>query len=222
MLWPGSVGTRGFRGAIRRAVAIARRHGVTPRRMLQQVSNFTSTALAFGMRPTFPIVASRSIGDAPLARLQDTGAVFASHGLRHVDYTLLPKSHQADEISTALEALARCGIKVTGFRAPYLRTNGDLREVVAEQGLAFDSSNGVLWPIAEEHAGHPSAQAVLDFYGAATVDGEPPLPTDGPVVRIPVSLPDDEICVERRGMSAVARARQWRWYRVTAVVRGAM
>jgi len=222
MRLPGSVGTRGFGGAIHRAVAIARRHGVTPRRMLQQVSDFTSTALAFGMRPTFPIVASRSVGAAPLARLQDAGAVFASHGLRHVDYTLLPKSHQADEIRTAVEALAGRGIKVTGFRAPYLRTNGNLREVVAEQGLAFDSSNGVLWPIAEEHARHPSAQAVLRFYGAPTVDGEPPLPTDGPVVRIPVSLPDDEMCFERLGMRGEAIAQQWRGNLATAFEQGAI
>lgn len=210
MRLPGSLATRGLRGALCRAAAIACRHGFAPDRMLHQVSEFTRVALAYGMRPTFPIIASRSATCSPtLAMLQDAGALFASHGLRHVDYTLLDRSDQAAEIGKAMDALAKGGIRVTGFRAPYLRTNDDLREVVAEQGFSFDSSEGLLWPLAEEYADHRSAKAVADFYGAPEVEGAAPLPTDGQVVRIPVSLPDDEICVERLGLRPETVARQW-------------
>jgi peptidoglycan/xylan/chitin deacetylase (PgdA/CDA1 family) len=209
MRLPGSLGTRGLKGAVRRASAIARRHGFTSARMLRRVSEFTRTALAYGIQPTFPIIASRSVSQCPALRdLQEAGAVFASHGLRHVDYTLLPKSHQAAEIGRAVETLASARIHASGFRAPYLRTNDDLREVVADQGFGFDSSEAVLWPLAEEYAEQASARAVVDFYGARTADCGP-LPADGRVVRIPVSLPDDEMCVERLGLPPEAVARQW-------------
>ncbi len=223
MRLPGSLATRGPRGAICRALAIARRHGFTPDRMLRQVSEFTRAALAYGMRPTFPIIASRSVTcSTTLAELQDAGAIFASHGLRHVDYTLLDKRHQAAEIAKAIETLTRSGIHVAGFRAPYLRTNDDLREVVADQGFGFDSSEGVLWSLAEEYADHCSARAVVGFYEAPPADGQGPLPTDGAVVRIPVSLPDDEMCVERLCLPPEAIARQWCQNLTAAFDRGAV
>lgn len=210
MRLPGSLGTRGVRGALARATSIGRRYGWTPATMIGRVTDFARLCSDYGVRPTFPVVGScRMPPDGGLARLQDEGVRFASHGLRHVDYTSLPHTHQADELRRSLEALRLGGLVVTSFRAPYLRTNADLRRAVAGVGLQLDSSRGVLWSLPDGREQAPLVREVVSFYGALDARQCPPLPSgDGPI-EIPVSLPDDEMCVERLKLTPRAVGDQW-------------
>ena len=192
----------------RRGYAIASRVGVTAGAMDRALTGFAELAARYGARVTFPVTAlTLDRHPGVLRALRGDGATveLAIHGHRHIDYSLLPVAALAGEIDRAAAIFRAQGIPFVGFRAPYLRWNADLLAALEHAGLAYDSSQPILWPVIEAAALEPAQQAalqtLLDFDRPQPAETTPALPfwagEAGKLLEIPVSFPDDEMLVER-------------------------
>ncbi|MCX6031262.1 MAG: polysaccharide deacetylase family protein [Chloroflexi bacterium] len=189
----------------RRLRAIADRVGLTPGPMRRALNGYVRLARRYAVRVTLPVPAvilkrypailRELLGDGEIVEL-------ALHGQRHVDHSLLPTAQLSAEIAQATHTFAALGIPFVGFRAPYLRWSADLLTALDAAGLAYDSSQSVLWPVVDAAALDPAQRAALNtllaFDRPRPAEVAPALPfwVDG-LLEIPVSFPDDEMLVER-------------------------
>ncbi len=197
--------SKGVTTAARRFLAIARQVGPTRGRMARTLDAYLDLTAAFDVRPTFPTPAAVVYRHPRLMKhLVTRGAEVAVHGNHHVDFTHLSPQEQEAHLQEAARRFRARGIPFVGFRAPYLRWDDALVDALDRQGFAYDSSLSIWWDVLDEPLS-PQAEArlgrVLEFYDPLLADATPSLPTwEGNLVRLPVSLPDDEILVDRVGM----------------------
>jgi peptidoglycan/xylan/chitin deacetylase (PgdA/CDA1 family) len=143
----------------------------------------------------------------------ERGVEFAVHGLVHNDHAVRGLAEQRQSIHDAMAIFDAAGVPYRGFRAPYLRYNANTERALRELGVSYHSSQAITFPVlATEIDGARLAayRRVLELYGA--LDSEQmvvrPRVDDG-LVRIPVSLPDDESMIERLRLDSGARTRTW-------------
>jgi peptidoglycan/xylan/chitin deacetylase (PgdA/CDA1 family) len=191
---------------LRRGVSIARRYGITPRRMNRALEQFAAVLRQFGCSATFPITSVALQRNPDIVRKHQAQSVeFALHGYCHLDYSRLSQAEQLAHLALAKRGFAGAGIQAQGFRSPYLRWNPDMLAALRQQGLAYDSSQALAWNVLNDHE-TLAYRRVLGFYGALSASGYPSLPSlEDDLVRIPYSLPDDEALVERLTMNTSAR-----------------
>lgn len=190
---------------LRRGYAIVSRVGVTAGTMDRALAGFAELAARYEARVTFPVTAlTLARHPAVLRALLSDGATveLAIHGHRHIDHTLLPAAALAGELAQAAALFRTHGVPFAGFRAPYLRWNADLLAALEQAGLAYDSSQPILWPVIDIPALEPAQQAalrtLLAFDRPQPAETTPALPFwAGNLLEIPVSFPDDEMLVER-------------------------
>lgn len=197
---------KGALNALKRGVNIARRYGVTLDKMGRALAEFAAVLQRFECHATFPLTAAVLRRNPGVIRKYQAGGIeFAIHGYRHVDYSQLSPAEQAAHLRSAGEIFAQVGVQAMGFRSPYLRWNSATLAALRQQGLAYDSSQGLAWDVLED-AATPAYLHVLGFYGALSASAYPAVPSleDG-LVRIPYSLPDDEALVERLALKAPAQ-----------------
>jgi peptidoglycan/xylan/chitin deacetylase (PgdA/CDA1 family) len=165
------------------------------------------TVMDYGAPPSLPITASvlnRNPGVA--RRLAQRGIELPIHGLVHTDMSLLADAAQRSHMEKAAAIFRKHGIEVSGFRSPYLRYNDATLEAVEALGLSYDSNLAFYWEPGATLSGLSSEEANglargLKFYRPVTWPAERSLPRFvGRLVEIPVSLPDDEILLDRMGM----------------------
>ncbi|MDH7485899.1 MAG: polysaccharide deacetylase family protein [Anaerolineae bacterium] len=197
--------SKGPANLLRRAWAIVSRTGLRPRRMRQALAGFAELLGRYNARATFPVTAA-ALGRHP-AVLRDLlrcapAVELAVHGHRHTDLAALSDAEQAAEIGQAMALFRANGIPFVGFRAPYLRWNDRLLAALEGAGLWYDSSQCLLWPVIDEDALAPEQreglQLLCDFCQPRPAEAFPALPFwINNLLEIPVSLPDDELLVER-------------------------
>ncbi len=132
------------------------------------------------------------------------------HGLVHTDHSKLNAHEQKTQITQAITVFDQCGFDFKGFRCPYLRFNEHTHEILwGLNRFKFDSSKSVLW---EEVYNREQAHYlwIKNFYTAQTYvkNAAQPLML-GSLVEIPVSLPDDDITVDREHYDAETIFRMW-------------
>jgi peptidoglycan/xylan/chitin deacetylase (PgdA/CDA1 family) len=198
-----------------RSRSIARRYGFTTARMDQALKQFCEVLQRAGCGATFPITAiSLNRHLSTISRYLDQDIEFAVHGYTHVDYAQLAPETQLAHLRQAREVFARAGISPLGFRSPYLGRNDHLYAALEAAGFTYASNRPVLWDIADIGALAPAARAsyerALAFYDPWRASDCLSLPcTSGSLVEIPVSLPDDEILIERLGGAHGLVTRTW-------------
>ncbi len=194
---------KGPRATMRRAQSLTRRCGLSPRKMGQALVHFADILRRFECGATFPITAvalarhPHVITDERLAHIE-----FAVHGYTHVDYTRLSPEEQIAHLNMARQIFATYGLAAEGFRSPYLRHDATLTHSLAEVGFSYVSNQPFLWDVLTQGDLPPEAvtahQHALDFYAPWTPQDHRSLPRlMDKLVEIPVSLPDDEMLVER-------------------------
>lgn len=197
---------KGLAKLVDRAGSLVRNYGLSPAKLDRALKQFVTILDSFEYQATFPITSVALGRNASLIKAyQDQGIEFAIHGYRHVDYCQLERQEQRAHLALATALFDNVGIRVQGFRGPYLHTNGDTLPALREQGLVYDSSQGLAWDVLD--GTEPLAyRHVLDFYGALSANDYPSLPAiqDG-VVCIPYSLPDDEALANRLSLETVAQ-----------------
>jgi hypothetical protein len=191
---------------LRRVVYITRRYGVTPTRLDGAIQLFLQILERFQCPASFPITAIL------LERYKDwinpylsQNLELAVHGYAHIDYSKRDPSVLQEHLQYARQAFANAGLECAGFRSPYLKIPDGLYDVLAGMGFSYASNQSYLWdtilgdlpPLAFDTA----LSRVIRFYQPQLASERRSLPEmRGDIVEIPVSLPDDEILLDRWGL----------------------
>lgn len=194
---------RGGMDKLRRGICILRRYGIRAGTMRKKLALYTSLLDKYGCICTFPVTASLVYKYSDiLKKLISRKIEIAIHGYTHIDLTELSQEEQSEEIEKAIQEFRDLRLPLSGFRSPYLRWNLDTVQAIGKSGLSYSSNRTFLWDIPEiENVNRnrlASYRKVIEFYGAQHVDEYLSLPRFlAGVLDIPVSLPDDEMLVER-------------------------
>ncbi len=198
--------SRGPVNLVKRTAQIVNRFGSGPERMGGRFERFMDVLDEFDIRPTFPITALPMSRNPRFAhRLVDRGAELAVHAWSHVDLSALSYDQQHRHMGDAIGLFNKHKVPFTGFRAPYLHWNEDTMRVVADYDFFYSSNQTVMWDVIDLQ---PLSDTQRDgfekgrrFYQPKPADSLVVLPylRDG-FVEIPVSLPDDEIMLDRMYM----------------------
>ena len=219
--------SRGIGNSLERGWQVATRFGVTSGRMERRLLAYTDVLGRHGARPSLPITARVLARNPHVARgLDRRGAELCVHGLVHNDLSRLAPEIQAEQITAACAIFREHGIPFSGFRSPYLKYNRGTLQAVAAAGFAYDSNLPFLWtPLASLDGLAPREREGLEmglrFYRPVRHPDERSLPRfDGDLVEIPVSLPDDEILLDRMGCPLERFGRVWHEMLAMALARG--
>jgi len=189
---------KGFLPMLRRGKVLIGRYSLSPAKIEGELKSLVETLRTHSCAATLPVTAAPLDNHLKLAQmLQDQGMELAVHGLKHVDHTCIPLEILIRDLQQAANIFSKAGIRVAGFRSPYLRWNAGTLAALRTCGFAYDSSQGLAWDVTGD-VQTEGYQHVLEFYEAQQAEKYPALPRveDG-LVRIPYCLPDDEALVER-------------------------
>ncbi|MBI4721147.1 MAG: polysaccharide deacetylase family protein [Chitinivibrionia bacterium] len=197
---------RGPANSAKRAVQIATRFGVGPGKMGRRFDRFMDLMDEYGCKPTFPITALPMSRNPAFARhLLERGAELAVHAYTHCDMTTLDYRSQSAHIEKALHLFRTLGVPFCGFRAPYLHWNEDTMKVVEDYRFLYSSNQAVLWGVLDLEALAPLQMQGWTkgtaFYNPIDTEENAVLPyVRRGFVEVPVSLPDDEVLLDRMYM----------------------
>lgn len=194
----GASRSRGGFGRLGRAFSVLRNYGISDYRIESALESFSKFLRRSQAPATFACPSTLLGRSQELVRFLKDFDV-AIHGSEHIDYKNVPPERMERDLGRAIKDFESSGLEPSGFRAPYLRWNDDLVRAIAKSGLSYDSSCSVFWDVGEGRSTpDKEIRKVLDFYSSEIHGETTSLPRiEEGVVRIPVSLPDDEILVER-------------------------
>lgn len=191
---------------VRRALRMVRRYGLSEKRMVAALSQMSSDSKNHGIGITIPVAGEILTDDRAdfLKSLCHDGFEIAVHGFHHEDFSSLSEERLREDIARAKEVFGKYGFHPTGYRAPYLRSRADLLPLLAENGFAYGSSRTLIFDrsLAKNKTFLDRTDEIaIDLYGSKRVEKM----TDSverveDTVEIPVSLPDDEIIIDRMGI----------------------
>jgi peptidoglycan/xylan/chitin deacetylase (PgdA/CDA1 family) len=198
--------TRSLFHVFTRVCTILGRYGLSSRKYLKSLRQFADFINYHHITPTFPLTATILKRNPNIFKeFQHQGIEFAIHGFRHVDYTDISKEITKNHIKQAIETFQKADIKIKGFRYPFLRRNEDIISLLRDLGLEWDSSEVISWNVLNQKdftkKRWQNYQKILATYEIKDADQIASLPhLDYGLVEIPVSVPDDDILVERLGI----------------------
>jgi len=140
-----------------------------------------------------------------LGYLSDSTSEFGIHGYVHQSFKPLSMNEQITEIRKAKDVFKKFRLPTYGFRAPYLSCNNHTAEAIQENDLLWESDETFIWngflnsrlPL----SGKLMANAVQLLYAPLDSQENIVIPRlQGETVCIPVTLPDDEILIDRLGI----------------------
>ncbi|MBN1521409.1 MAG: hypothetical protein JW928_02660, partial [Candidatus Aureabacteria bacterium] len=121
------------------------------------------------------------------------------HGFHHVDYSAVSKEAASKHLTKGKEILnSFFSGQDHGFRAPYLRYSEEIRDLLIKDNFLFDSSRTIFVSNESVKIG-PHDRAILQrLYSPEPFEKKLSLPfDDAGLLEIPVTLPDDEILIDR-------------------------
>ncbi len=196
--------SRGWRRGLRRAWLIWRRFGFTHRRMVRHLRSLLEVLERHDAKATL-FVPATVLADhrRALEAFRVPSLEWGVHSDYHTDLSRMDGLEQAGHIANAVALFDAAEWPFVGFRAPYLKTHPQTAAVLTASGrFVYDSSPCVLRDDIYG-ADEPSYGFTMGFY-------RPRLGSEGPtevtaegeaegktLVRIPVSLPDDDILIDR-------------------------
>ncbi len=193
----------------RRARLLTQRYGLTPAPLDQALDRLDRILDRFRCEASLPLTAAvLERHRAFVARYRDRSFEFPVHGYTHGDYSRLPPDHLTAHLDRARRAFAAAGLAADGFRAPYLRRSPALDARLEAAGFRYVSDQPILWDLPAAAGAAPGLadyERAVAFYDPWRAAGRPALPRrQGRLVQIPVSLPDDEMLVDRLGAGSAA------------------
>jgi peptidoglycan/xylan/chitin deacetylase (PgdA/CDA1 family) len=167
------------------------RYGFRPAKLEKRIAEFIQIAT----RVTLPITAS--LLEKHPSLLQE-GAEYAVHGFLHLNYSTMAPRRQRLHLQKALQILKRLRLPEVGFRAPYLKTNKETLRLLSQMGFLYDSSSTIHWNILPAARINKQYHLALQYYRPKDSRETQALPFwEEGILRIPVSLPDDEMLIDR-------------------------
>jgi peptidoglycan/xylan/chitin deacetylase (PgdA/CDA1 family) len=197
--------SRGISRIAARLVTVSQRFGFSSRKQIGYIRHYISLVEQHGGRLTLFIPAcilerhQQQIGTIGRNACLEWGI----HGFVHTDMSRLASPEIICHIYKMVSVFDKRGVVFKGFRAPYLRASPLLLEELSKSGrFLYDSSASVYrddvtrLPETEEHW-------MQGFYKPGWYSQKPACGTDRKKVPvIPVTLPDDDILVDRLGKNA--------------------
>jgi peptidoglycan/xylan/chitin deacetylase (PgdA/CDA1 family) len=211
------VRSKGPAGVPGRAVAIGRNFGLTEARIAAKLEVLGELTARY-QAPLTACVTACLVARYPavVEAMRRRGWEVAAHGKVHCDFRQLSEEEQAHEMEEALGLCRNLALEVCGFRAPYLAWDEATRRAAAKAGFLWTSNQALLWPVLDRskhsQSRWESFERVLDtLYRPRLAGGCVSVPRliNG-VVEIPVSLPDDEILLDRLKVNESALECVWR------------
>ncbi|MDI3340767.1 MAG: glycosyltransferase [Sphaerobacter sp.] len=197
-----------------RARSLLASYGLSTARSEQRLLRCVDLLSRYGCTPTFAVPGRVLARHAAFFReLDRLGPELAIHGYDHVDFRRLPDAEAADQFRRAAAAFAAAGIRVEGFRCPYL-SFCPARRAALPEGVFRYSSNRALWwdvvPGAHMADATPVLHRLLGYYDPEPAARRAALPrlTDG-LLEVPVSVPEDLQLYDGLKLSAEAVAAMW-------------
>lgn len=190
-----------------RVKSILNRYGMGQKRFLNTLRRMCQLSQSYHVPITLPITASVLNRYAPeLRKICGDHVELAVHGYQHVDYTKLNRKRAVQHFNKAFNLFQHRGIEGKGYRFPYLRRDPHLIRMLAKSGFEWDSSQVVLWDVLNQDFFSKESwiayQKILKTYQVDHSKNKRSLPEIlGDIVEIPVSIPDDDILIERLQIS---------------------
>ena len=205
MLNPAGIATKGkgYLALIKRACTISQRYGFTTTKMEQALHLFNQILKQFDCGASFALTAVVLERNSHIiAKYLDQNIDFIIHGHTHIDYSQLTFGEQLAHIQQAQQNFVNAGMQTAGFRSPYLSRNSHLNSALKEAGFSYVSNQPIIWDIPDEDAvfvlNRTSYKRAIEFYDPWFANEQPSLPgLRDQFVEIPVSLPDDEMLLDR-------------------------
>jgi hypothetical protein len=211
-----AIKAKGASQVVRRANSIVKRYGLGSVGMDQSLQLFSQVLAQFNCGATFPITAvTLKRHQAVLEKYFNSSIEFAVHGFTHVDYSRLSPREQMDHLQRARHVFIEAGIQPVGFRSPYLSRDDHLPAALQEMGFLYVSNQPYFWDVVDRQRLDPVAverfERAITFYRAWHAGEQLSLPNvSGDLLDIPVSLPDDEILIERLNASSQLIENSWK------------
>jgi peptidoglycan/xylan/chitin deacetylase (PgdA/CDA1 family) len=195
----GGTRSKTARQRIRRAFLLPSRYGFSSKKFLGNLRRMVALLKSHEVVGTFPITATVLDRHPELAGIID-GMEVAVHGLGHRDLTGLETSGQIAIMKEAIGIFRSFRLEVAGFRAPYLRWSESMMEAVAGAGFLYDSSIPAGWSCGSEFDSLAGMAEAVRSYGVGGAGGRFPIMRRR-LVEMPVAIPDDEILIDRLGIT---------------------
>lgn len=202
-----SIRTKGAGNFARRLWTVFTRFGFSEAQTRRALLTVVNTLRQYNAAPTFfipAVVLGRH--SSLLAEIADRGAEIGVHGYVHNDYRLLSKNAQFEQTKEAAAVFQQSRISFDGFRNPYLGWTEDSLQVFNALGFTYDSNEAVLHEIINpdtlpEHLadGYRKSLALFQAIPCSAYTLRPHF--EGPLLRIPTSIPDDEMLFDRLRMT---------------------
>ncbi|MCG2769755.1 MAG: polysaccharide deacetylase family protein [Anaerolineae bacterium] len=205
---------RGPKYVGRRATILLDRYGITPSKAADRVEGCIATLAEYDCLPTLP-TPGRVVERYPqfLRYLQEAGVEIAVHGYDHVDLGAYSLAQAREQLTRAVQAFARHGIEMHGFRCPYLSCTDDVLDVLPKDVFEYSSNKAIWWDVVsstDEHSATAIFDALSRFYRATPADEKVCTPwTRTNMVEIPVSLPDDLQLHDGLNLGSEGMAQVW-------------
>lgn len=205
--------SRGWWRGFHRASLILRRFGLGTRRMTGNLRAMHDVLEAHDASATLfvPATVLRDHRRVLAPFLGSARIEWGVHSDYHTDLSRMAPAEQASHLENAIRLFEQAEVPFTGFRAPYLKTNAHTANLLESyEDFVYDSSPCVLWDEVYP-ASAPSYGFVREFYRPRLHSGAPAaVESSGSLVRIPVSLPDDDILIDRDRLTPAAALATWR------------
>jgi peptidoglycan/xylan/chitin deacetylase (PgdA/CDA1 family) len=192
--------SKGIDNAWLRLFALFKYYDVSSAKFSRYLARYLKLTSNFSAHPSFFIVGVvLKKHNHLLKAFNARGAEIAMHGYTHKDYRGLPRETFLKDLKNVTKVFTDCGLRGEGFRYPYLKWNRDALAAQAKNGLAWDSSDTMVWDVLPESENNCHAyQRLINFYGCKNPSEHSVVPNfEKGFIEIPVSLPDDEALVDR-------------------------
>jgi len=190
-----------------RALKIFKRYGLAKKQMQDYLLKYIKIMHNHNCVPTLPITAC-IVERYPtlIKRFLNEGVDFAIHGYIHIDYTKLSAKILNEHLEKAIKIFRSLCIPFYGFRCPYLKLTEEILENMSCFDFLWDSSQAVNWDLlkredfsSEKWKNYQKMIAQYKPYNAQNRKILPKLKYN--LVEIPVSLPDDDLLIDRLGIT---------------------
>ena len=177
-------------------------------KMQKNMKDYANTLRKYDAVGTIPVPAITLSRNREFIQSIDQSIIeWAMHGYIHTDYKKLDAEEFNLHIKNGVKIFKENGLYLYGFRAPYLSMGTDGFDILKKNSLLYDSSHSYLSSVmSEEEFRKEPVKKIVDYYGANNSAG---LEIVNEITEIPVWLPDDEILVDRLGMSPKNISKCW-------------
>ena len=198
-----SLRTKGASNFLRRLHTVFTRFGFSERIIHRSLLTAVQALQVYASAPTFfipAVVLKRH--PRLIAEIAGRGAEIGVHGYVHNDYRTLSAQQQFAQTQQAIEIFQTVQIDYAGFRNPYLGWTDEALEVYRQLGFRYESNEAVLHDVVDLKNFSPTIQKgfakSLELFQAIPCTSYNLRPhLEGELVRIPTSIPDDEMTFDR-------------------------